>query len=341
MKKKMPKTDQTQTADGGQIIDVKRAADVVPSTTSKPVIVSNRPTLDADPMIAKAAAAAAEFKDHKTPAPTAEHDVQADEMTEKPVPAGAPLIQKHSGTMAANPSSEKLSLPGQTAASSGGVATASEKEPSVSQNNANTDAAKTGDTPPDNTSKDDKTGEKPNDKSQQDGTSATTEAIAADAIDSDDATKKTVDKKPAEVDKETDDPDAHIKISHLSSKKKIMPLSSADKLASAETKEADTATSDETIEPEKPIESPDEQMNAENIETAEETAEQKRIRDLESIIASGKYYLPLDGQRRRRERITLAVLFVVLLLLFLLDAMLDMGMVSLPGVPHTTFFSGH
>lgn len=87
--------------------------------------------------------------------------------------------------------------------------------------------------------------------------------------------------------------------------------------------------------------------------TEEETAAKKSVSDekqleedaarqqeLEALIASGKYAVPINAVQRKRSRMTVAALtFVaVILAVVLFDAALDSNVISLPSVPHTHFF---
>jgi hypothetical protein len=78
--------------------------------------------------------------------------------------------------------------------------------------------------------------------------------------------------------------------------------------------------------------------------TAEEAAalETKAARDqeLEQLVASGKYFVPINAVQRKRSRLYAMLFFLLALVLAaaLLDVVLDMGLVQL-AVPHTHFFS--
>jgi hypothetical protein len=85
---------------------------------------------------------------------------------------------------------------------------------------------------------------------------------------------------------------------------------------------------------------PDAELTAEEAATAE--AKVKREQELEDMIASGKYAVPINAVQRRRSRAATALLFVLaaVLALVLLDAIVDVGIVHVPSsVPHTHLFS--
>lgn len=77
-------------------------------------------------------------------------------------------------------------------------------------------------------------------------------------------------------------------------------------------------------------------------DNAAEEAEAKRAAELEQIIVSRKYEVPVNVRAKKRSRLH-ALLFSLLALLLtiaLVDAVLDEGLVRPPaGVPHTHFFS--
>ena len=77
-------------------------------------------------------------------------------------------------------------------------------------------------------------------------------------------------------------------------------------------------------------------------EAEADAAKQAREAELESLILSGKYAVPINAVSRKRTRmhvIFFSVLAVILALL-LIDVLLDAGVVSAPdSVPHTHFFS--
>jgi len=72
-----------------------------------------------------------------------------------------------------------------------------------------------------------------------------------------------------------------------------------------------------------------------------EAAQLAREQELEELIASGKYQVPINAAARRRSRTNTLLLSVcaLLLALALLDVVLDMGLIKLPvSLPHTSFF---
>jgi hypothetical protein len=95
-------------------------------------------------------------------------------------------------------------------------------------------------------------------------------------------------------------------------------------------------------------ESTEEDLDPEATKTAAEAAvaeaKTKREAELEAIIESGKYAVPINAVQRKRSRITTILLCVlaVVLLVALLDVVADVGVIKLPSsVPHTHFFSKH
>jgi hypothetical protein len=85
---------------------------------------------------------------------------------------------------------------------------------------------------------------------------------------------------------------------------------------------------------------PEAEVTAQEIAIAE--AEAKREEEVEGIIASGKYVVPINAIERRRSRTATAllVLLAVVLAVILADAVADVGIVHVPAsFPHTHFFS--
>lgn len=78
------------------------------------------------------------------------------------------------------------------------------------------------------------------------------------------------------------------------------------------------------------------------VSAEEEAARQTRERQLEALITSGKYAVPINAVQRKRSRlfVTVASVIALLLALAVLDVLLDTGLVKLPvNLPHTHFFS--
>lgn len=102
-------------------------------------------------------------------------------------------------------------------------------------------------------------------------------------------------------------------------------------------KTQDTPTQPEEVPA---IETDDEETEEEDEDTPKpETAEQKRERELETIIASGKYYVPINRSGKKRAMIVFVVILCLIGLLAVADLLLDMGIVRVSGIPHTSFFS--
>ncbi len=79
-------------------------------------------------------------------------------------------------------------------------------------------------------------------------------------------------------------------------------------------------------------------------EAAAMAARAAREAELEQLVASGKYYVPINAVQRKRSRMYTILLFLlaVALAALLFDAVLDADLVHVSvNVPHTHFFSGH
>lgn len=84
--------------------------------------------------------------------------------------------------------------------------------------------------------------------------------------------------------------------------------------------------------------SDDKQVNPEAVKLSEEDT--RRNKEIEEIIASGRYYVPVNSHAKRRTRIVTfwLVTLMVVLAAVLVNALLDVGILNF-NVPHTHFFS--
>jgi len=155
--------------------------------------------------------------------------------------------------------------------------------------------------------------------------------------------------------KQSSETDGEVKVVNRSAKV-INPIDTLDKSeteepaalepeAAADPPPADTAESPEparSTELEKP-EARDAEAEASAAETEAETARIVRMQELEQLIASGQYAVPIDAVQRKRSRmfVFLMCFLALVLLVVLLDALADVGIMSVPsGIPHTHIFSG-
>jgi anti-sigma28 factor (negative regulator of flagellin synthesis) len=101
------------------------------------------------------------------------------------------------------------------------------------------------------------------------------------------------------------------------------------------------ASAPETTEDNEPDFTRDAAAETKAAESKAEAARAARTEELEQLIASGKYFVPIDAVGRRRSRLYALLLTVCALLLAvaLLDVALDAGLIKLPiSLPHTHFF---
>jgi len=85
---------------------------------------------------------------------------------------------------------------------------------------------------------------------------------------------------------------------------------------------------------------PEAALSAEEIAAAE--MQTKRELELEQMITSGKYHVPINALERRRSRMHVLLLCIVgaLLAVVLADVLFDAGFITAPShIPHTHFFS--
>ncbi len=106
------------------------------------------------------------------------------------------------------------------------------------------------------------------------------------------------------------------------------------------TESSSESSSDDDADGKTVLRDPAAAISAEEAAAAE--AKAKREQELEDVIASGKYAVPVNAVQRKRSRMHIMLLCIVaiLLLLALLDAVFDVGTVNAPqGIPHTHLFS--
>lgn len=88
--------------------------------------------------------------------------------------------------------------------------------------------------------------------------------------------------------------------------------------------------------PEEPKDEPEEdETEAEN---NEENPEAARNLELERHIAAGTYFVPIGQVKRRRRKVILLTVFILLAATLALDLLLDMEILKLDSIPHTSFF---
>lgn len=79
------------------------------------------------------------------------------------------------------------------------------------------------------------------------------------------------------------------------------------------------------------ITEPSRANQANNEEAARET-------EIEQAIIAETYFVPINRVRRHRRTVVFTLVIILLLLVVVLDILLDLGVLSLPGVWHTNFF---
>jgi hypothetical protein len=96
---------------------------------------------------------------------------------------------------------------------------------------------------------------------------------------------------------------------------------------------------DDSGDDEEPSAPADNGESAKAAKKAAEEADAKRRLELDDLIASGKYALPINAVRKQRSRAVLLVLVLIILLAVVtVDVLLDTGVLHLQGIPHTSFF---
>jgi hypothetical protein len=247
-----------------KVMDVTHPANVQPSTTSRPVIVTNRPMIPEDPMINQAAQSAIDI----------EKPAGAPKEEEAPDVTSAPEISAREG---------KTIVP---------ITTDTEVETSKAEEKGKDAEAETPHT-----------------------------TITIDTGLEEDGGENEHLLAAEEPDKQTD-----------ALKEPVAPKATATKPVAEEASSKPEPANEDTSFTAIPE---DGQLDEGDPESKEKTAEEKRQEELEEIIAAGTYRVPIGQVAKRRSRMVFTVIIIVLLLLALLDLALDMGLLTLSGVPHT------
>lgn len=126
--------------------------------------------------------------------------------------------------------------------------------------------------------------------------------------------------------------------------KKPQPAATTKEQATEETEKptADAKAADEEPEDDKAAEKGEKPTAETEKAVAEAAAAAKRERELESLIDSKQFYVPINAVARKREvkHSALMTVLVLLLAFVLIDLMLDSGLILLAErIPHTHFFT--
>lgn len=123
---------------------------------------------------------------------------------------------------------------------------------------------------------------------------------------------------------------------------KAEPEAPAKDSAAPETPSEPETSKSEASEPaQDDIQNPDDEDVEEPKKNTDENAPTSaRQAELEELIAKGTYAVPINALKHRRHMVVFEIVLLLLVLAVAgLDVLLDMGTLSLPGVPHTNFLS--
>jgi hypothetical protein len=359
-----------------KIDDVKKPGKSAPETTSRPLIVTNRPIIANDPMMVAPAAGAPELKPAEPLARTAKVIKPLDASLSAPVTVPGLTASVAAVSQAAEAADNKTTVPVKDAAPE-----LPTPEPLVPDSApilvpaTDTKAGSPADAKPDGPS-----GALPPVAVTIPVDIKKTDEPAVDATVSD--AKPDADIQKSDTDSKAPRPAAQASILRPPTIPEVQPAdarvattNSVEITADAETDARSDAASPATeeaqatkpaAEAEEPTapsssipetkpatsstpsasETEDLQRDPQATATAEEAAalEAKTAREqqLEQLVASGKYFVPINAVQRKRSR-TYALLLCLLALVLaaaLLDAALDAGLITLPvNLPHTNILS--
>ena len=317
-------------------MDIQHPSKVKPDPSSKPIIVTNRPMIAADPMIAKAAEAA--LVGH----------VEQVEVTEEPTPISsenppsAPAIVHREKIIL--PISEQISEPEEQNIEN--VIVTKNEESLESEKSLATPELPDSDVETSTAAVVEQKIESEELVSPQDA-SDTEESVSLQAKKAPEHSIEIFTKEDLQKASGAYGNDTRVEIGEDDAKNidfKTTPSVQTDENKKIDTKADDTISSKNTSPTKSTpkfsrFDDNDLQIDALTRDEKEKTDEEKRSDDIELIIAKGTFVLPINQSGKRKERIIIGTLLIVLLLALMLDVLLDIGVVSLPWLPHTTFFS--
>lgn len=306
-----------------KVMDVAHPKLTQPSMTSRPLLVSNRPMIAEDPMIAQAAEAAAHFEQEK-------HDEEVPQKN-TPEPTTAPLIQHRSGkpirplTIDDRSDSDAVVVKKEDKANAKPAQPKEESKP-VAPRVVIRPLSEQETTAPEATPE-----TEPEEAVAPEETPEATIILEEDTAESE-VVKN--DEKVADPDEANKKPVDAVPVSHQTSGK--------TEKAAAVSPKADTEPPRATLQ-ETEVSSGEDETNdlptePDEDDPKEETPEQKEVANLENLIATKKYFVNVGQSRGRRRALLFGVLLIILLGIVMVDVLLDMGVLSISGVPHTSFF---
>ncbi|MEO6513897.1 MAG: hypothetical protein ABIR37_04405 [Candidatus Saccharimonadales bacterium] len=292
-----------------KLFDVAKPGKSAPSSTSRPVIITNRPVLK-DPMVIKVNTGEEEAPSTDAATPTAEmkHTVDIKPLhidLSEVLPSGAPDIKKDDKK--ADDTPEEVAPADETPAE----AEAAPEESSNEKVTVKTEASAP--------AKEDTSGDETK-------VSGETEAPEEPTILPSEKPAKTTGEKviapPASEKQDAPEPEAKPKETEAAPEK---PSAEADSFTS--------------LEDEPSLDNNDRPVLSEKEAKATEEAK-KKAEAQEKIITSGEYYLPINAVEKRRAKRNMIVgtLLVVLLLVVAVLAAWDIGVFSIPGFQAPTNF---
>jgi hypothetical protein len=356
-----------------KIDDVKKPGRAAPEASSRPLIVTNRPVITNDPMMVAPAAGAPELKPAEQPlARTAKVIKPLDASLTAPVtvPGLSASVAAVSQAVPEDGATPDATTDTATSATTGsavdtapdaslnmGAVPATEAVPATVNQDAKLDETASA-LPPVAIAIPVDTAAVTSDDTTVTVTApdATVPDVVAADVESDLSTPKTAPAVPASLGS----------TQSTTPESSDLPAESVDTAPGVDTSNAD-APATKLVPPPSPAvrasvmsdskpasgnslpsvsETEDLQRDSQAAATAEEAAvlEAKAAREqqLEQMVTDGTYFVPINAVQRKRSRIYILLLCLLALVLAaaLVDAALDMGLVTLPvDIPHTSYFS--
>lgn len=317
-----------------KVMDVARPGKSAPSDTSKPIIVTNRPMLRRDPMMATPDGIEKNVSEEK-PAPVAR--------TAKPIVV---IARPADASDVAKPADDKTPAP---AAAASAEPIARSAAPSLPPK-ADDEDIKEDVTPEQAAPATDKKavagelGEEALTNSGLDVPSTSEDVKPADeaALEIAPSESNVIDETPAEPSPDEAKPeelmpepaDTNTPARSVADEARAAKPARPEPAADDEKQDEAESDTDGQLAPNKTLD---------EIKRKEDEAKAARAAELEELAASKKFYLPIQSveQRRGLNRILMILIFVVLLAVVWADVVLDAGIVRLGGLHALTHFFSH
>lgn len=300
-----------------KIVDVSHPDATPPPPTSRPIIITNRPSVQADPMVSPTSAP----PDSKSTAKPASISVHREKVV-SPISVGEADGTNSTTTNSKRSSGPKIDNLESTSTSQSTSEVSNPAQESMPQNQQKPDVG--GSLP-------DVVGVAMSAKEP------TPEEMAKIEAMSDSKAPKDVDPTQTQAIESNNDT-SDVAVAQKEAKSTVSPGAETAGAASEDSAGLSSASlADPSALPESSIKTPANLVGSQITETGGLEADERQS-ELERLVEKGIYALPIDAKRSHRVHILLVIICLVMVCLLTINILLDMGIIHLKSVPHTNFF---